>query len=105
MADAKGGVLSEEQATNYRALAARANCLALDRPDLAFTAKEKCRAFSKPTTEDVEALKRMVRYLVHRPRLIWRYDWGCGADSIDIYGDTDFAGCRRTRRSTSGGIL
>ena len=100
--DAVGGILSDEQATNFRALAARANYLALDRPDVAFSCKELRRAFSKPT-EDVRALKRCVRYLVHNPRLIRHYQWGRGADCIDIYADTDFAGCRRTRRSTSGG--
>ena len=43
--DSIGGVLSEEHATHYRALAARANVLALGRPELSFTANELCRAF------------------------------------------------------------
>ena len=103
--DAIGGILSDEQATNFRALAARANYLALDRPDLAFSTQELCRAFSRPTTVDVEALKRMVRYLVHYPRLFWHYKWGQGGEHIDAYCDTDFAGCRKARRSTSGGVL
>ena len=35
-----GAVLSPEEATGFRALAARANYLALDRPDVAFATKE-----------------------------------------------------------------
>ena len=38
-------ILTGEAATTYRALSARLNYLASDRPDLAFTAKELCRDF------------------------------------------------------------
>ena len=103
--DAVGSVLSDEQATNFRALAARANYLALDRPDLAYASEELCRAFSRPTTSDVEALERMVRYLMHRRRRVWQYEWCNADDAIDVYADTDFAGCKKTRRSTSGDVL
>lgn len=43
--DNPGEQLTELQATTFRALAAGANDLALDRPDIAFSAKELCRAF------------------------------------------------------------
>eukprot|EP00969_Alexandrium_andersonii_P013191 575586-Alexandrium_andersonii.AAC.1 len=33
---------SSSEASRYRALAARANCLSSDRPDLSFAAKECC---------------------------------------------------------------
>jgi len=38
--------------------------------------------------------------------LIHKYDWGSGAadDYLEVYCDTDFAGCKETRRSTSGGV-
>ena len=36
-------VLTPEEATTYRALSARANYLAQDRPDVAFSTKELCR--------------------------------------------------------------
>ena len=41
-----GDKLNEEQATADRALAARANYLSLDRPDLSFAANELCKQFS-----------------------------------------------------------
>ena len=42
-------VLEPRDATNVRALAARGNYLAQDRPDIAFACKELCREFAVPT--------------------------------------------------------
>ena len=41
--------LSEDEATRYRAAAARANYLSADRPDILFAAKEACRFMAKPS--------------------------------------------------------
>ena len=95
--------LSPEGATSFRALAARANYLSQDRPDLAYAAKELCRDFSAPTQASVERLKRLVRYLIKRPRLVYHYYWQDSNADLNVMVDTDFAGCRVTRRSTSGG--
>ena len=56
-----GEVLDSEQATAFRALAARCNYLSLDRPDAAFASKELCREFASPTKHSVLRLKRLVR--------------------------------------------
>ena len=51
-------------------LAARSNDLALDQPDIQFaTPKERCRGFAATTRRDYIRLKRLVRYLLGRPRL------------------------------------
>ena len=50
------------------------------------------------------AFKRLCRYLVGLPRMVFRYQWQ-SAETIDVYTDTDFAGCPRTRKSTSGGCV
>ena len=68
-----GTTLEPEEATAYRALAARANYLALDRPDVAFATKEFCREFSAPTVHSFQKLKRLVRFLKHHPRLVWHF--------------------------------
>ena len=47
--ESKSFELDPEEATNYRALAARANYLSLDRIELALAAKELCRDFATPT--------------------------------------------------------
>ena len=90
--------------TAFRGAAARANYLAADRPDCQFAAKEVCRWMSKPTEAAWSALKRLCRYLVGLPRMIFKYAWQDISD-VDIYTDTDWAGCPRTRKSTSGGCV
>ena len=59
---------------------------------------------SAPTTSAWAALKRLVRYLVGLPRLIFRFATQA-VESLDVYTDTDWAGCARTRKSTSGGCI
>ena len=47
---------------------------------------------------------RIGRYLKGQPRLVWRYLLQAMPCTIDVYVDSNWAGCRRTRKSTSGGI-
>lgn len=103
--DSEGAAaLSPEVTRLYRAYAARANYLGMDRLDIAFAAKELCRRMSSPDEADLEALRRMIRYLVDSPRLTYRFPWQEDT-GFSVYVDTDFAGCQTTRKSTSGGIL
>ena len=95
--------LSPADATMYRALAARCNYLAQDRPDIAYSSKELCREFAVPTQTSFKKLKRLCRYLAGMPRLQYIYKWQDMPTELSIYVDTDFAGCKDTRRSTSGG--
>jgi hypothetical protein len=95
--------LEPADATMYRALAARCNYLSQDRPDLAFSSKELCREFSIPNKSSFQKLKRLARYLAGLPRLVYHYPWQQAPEVLDVYVDTDFAGCHSTRRSTSGG--
>jgi hypothetical protein len=95
--------LAPADATMYRALAARCNYLSQDRPDIAFSSKELCREFSIPNKSSFQKLKRLARYLAGLPRLVYVYKWQALPDTLDVFVDTDFAGCQATRRSTSGG--
>jgi hypothetical protein len=95
--------LLDEAATRwFRSGAARANYLAMDRPEMAFATKELCRRMSAPTVADAAALRRVARYLVDEPRLVYAFAWQHHG-SLRVFVDTDFAGCLRTRKSTSGG--
>ena len=49
-------------------------------------------------------MKRLCRYLVGLPRLVYVYKFQT-AEKVEVYTDTDWAGCPRTRESTSGGVL
>ena len=96
--------LPDKYHTAFRAAAARANYMAQDRPDCQFACKEICRWMAKPTNGSFEALKRLCRFLVGAPRLVWKYNLQ-ESSGISIYSDTDWAGCPRTRKSTSGGCI
>ena len=96
--------LADRLHTAFRGAAARANYLAADRLDCQFAAKEVCRFMAKPTEASWCALKRLCRYLVGLPRLVYKYRWQ-SVSVIDVYTDTDWAGCPRTRKSTSGGCV
>ena len=87
----------------FRATAARANYLALDRPEVAFPAKELCRRMSAPRQRDRAALQRLCRYLLGAPRVVYHYRPLPAGLPLQVHADTDFAGCVQTRRSTSGG--
>ena len=90
------GPLCPEQATGYRALSARGNYLAQDRIDISYSSKELCKEFSVPTDRSHMKLKRLGRYLVGNPRLVYEYRWQTLPTDIDVYVDTDFAGCKET---------
>ena len=59
---------------------------------------------SSPTEQSLKALKRLSRYLCGAPRLVYTYRKQT-VDSIDVYVDTDWAGCVKTRKSTCGGAV
>ena len=60
--------LSEQDATKYRALAARAMFLAQDRTDIGYAVKELSRRMSKPRIRDMKDMKRLGRYLIGREK-------------------------------------
>ena len=93
------------EATVYRRAAARINYMALDRSDLAYASKEASRGMAKPTKGDVIRLKRILRYLKGSPRAVNEFRWQEPQSEISGWCDSDWAGCTRTRRSTSGGFL
>ncbi len=96
--------LEEEKHTTFRGIAARGNYLAADRPDTQYATKEICRWMAQPTTSGVHALKRLGRYLEGHRRLVMEFHFQ-QAGVVDTYSDTDWSGCIKTRKSTSGGCL
>ena len=59
---------------------------------------------ARPTKHAWEALKRICRYLNRAPRLVYEFKQQ-EVSHVDVYTDTDWAGCLRTRKSTSGGCV
>ena len=97
--------LSAEDASRYRAVAARANYLAADRTDIMYAVKEMCRSMAAPTVGSWKKLKRLGRYLQGQPRLTTKYAWQGEEQQVIGYSDSDWAGCRVTGKSTSGGVI
>ena len=87
---------------SYRSSVMRLAYLAADRIELQFPSKELARAMAGPTTADVEALKRCIRFLLKYPRCIQSFGrQEIGTKQITCFSDSNFAGCVQSCRSTS----
>ena len=60
---------------------------------------------SSPTDGSWRRLIRIARYLIGSPRLIWKYDLQDEIETAEALSDANWAGCRQSRKSTSGGAL
>ena len=57
---------------------------------------------SKPLNGDWEALKRLGRYLLSKPRIVHMFRWQDEPKFLSAFSDSNWAGCHKTRKSTSG---
>ena len=96
-------LLDKAETTKFRALSARLNYLAQDRPDLQYAVKEVARRMSSPTEGDWILMKRIGRYLLGAPRAVQEFPWQSLQTQLHTYVDSDWAGCKTSCRSTSGG--
>ena len=60
---------------------------------------------ARPTRADLRHLKRLARFLLGKPRVVWVFARQQPVSELSVYSDSDWAGCRRTARSTSGGAI
>ena len=72
---------------------------------------------AEPKRKDWQKLKRVGRYLIMKPRVVIHFEWQSpldratgstrkgGPEESTGYSDADWAGCSRTRRSASGGVV
>ena len=97
--------LDKEDAARYRGVAARLNYLALDRPDLQYAAKCICKYMANPCEYDWRAVKRVARYLVGAPKATQTFHWQWTPEMVTTSTDSDWAGDRADRTSTSGGAM
>lgn len=97
--------LSKEDASSYRAVAARGNYLSIDRSDVRYAVKELARRMAKPRNIDYKQLIHFGRYLRGRMRVVNKFGYQKNFKIIDVWSDTDHAGCLETRKSTTGGVI
>ena len=88
-----------------RAVAARGNYLGQDRMDMQFAAKQISRFMSSPEPCDWRSTKRLARYLKDHRRVIVDCKYQETPKEVVVRSDTDFAGCGRAKKSTSGGVV
>ena len=60
---------------------------------------------ANPTVGGWKALKRLARYLKGKPRVIIQYPWQGREREVEVFSDSDWAGCKTTGKSTSGGVI
>ena len=93
------------QATLFRRAVARLNYLGHDRPDLNVASRLMAMRMANPRKGDEAMVKRTLRYLKGQPRSVYKYGWGDGIGDLVVYTDSDWAGDKEKRRSTSGGVI
>ena len=101
--------LSPEAHSSYRRLVGKLMWLGPIRPDLQFSIKELARCLTSPTIRDEKRLIHLLRYLKatksYEIVLGGLQNYRIGQDiGLEARVDSDWAGCSRTRKSTSRGL-
>ena len=87
--------------TYFRSIAGKLQYLTISRPDIQFAVNFVCQRMHAPTVGDFGLLKRILRYVKGTARM----GMHIRKDSdlvLTAYCDSDWSGCRETRRSTTG---
>ena len=87
--------------TYFRSVAGKLQYLTITRPDIQYAVNFVCQRMHAPTNADFGFLKRILRYIKGTVNLGLhiRKD---SALKLSAYCDSDWAGCKETRRSTTG---
>ncbi|WVZ70699.1 hypothetical protein U9M48_019342 [Paspalum notatum var. saurae] len=88
--------------THYRSIIGSLLYLCASRPNIMFSVCLCARFQADPKESHLTTVKRILRYLKHTPSIGLWYPKGASFELLG-YADSDFAGCRVERKSTSGG--
>ena len=97
--------LSQDQHHRYRSLVARCLFLSQDRADITFIVNELCQKMSNPNQQSLARLKRLARYLKRERQWEQVFEYGAMTKDLTVFTDSDWAGCKETRKSSSAGVL
>jgi hypothetical protein len=98
-------MLNPVQHNVYRRAVGIALWLSHDRVDIQYAVKQCCSHASSPRESDMMRIKRLVRYLSAFPSVVMTFEADDDFKTLTVYSDSDWAGDRATRRSTSGGCV
>ena len=101
--------LNTEEHKAYRRAVGKLQWMTYTRPDISYATKELARSLTEPTTADQQKLKHLLRYI----RGTQHYKFYIRptvktsdiTPDVDVYVDSDWAGCATTRKSTSGFVI
>jgi Reverse transcriptase (RNA-dependent DNA polymerase) len=88
--------------TLYRGMIGSLLYLTASRPDIMYATCLCARYQAEPKESHLKAVKRIFRYLKGTPNLGLWYPRDSGFD-LTAFSDSDFAGCKIDRKSTTGG--
>ena len=89
--------LSQVQHQQYRSQ--------VDRADMSLVVHELCQKKSSPNQPSLAELKRFARYLKRERQWGQVFEYGKMAEKLTVFTDSDWAGCKETRKSSSAGVL
>ena len=97
-------VLSQTQHHRYRSQVARCLFLSHDRADITFIVNEFCQTMSSPTQQSLAKLKRLARFLKRERQWGQVFQYEKAVEEVTMFTDSDWAGCKETRKSSSAGV-
>ena len=105
-------LLSTGQHKAFRRIVGKLQWLAYICPDMAYAIKELPRCIQQPCIRDQRKLKHLIRYLAGTKHYTFNIKPSLRIDKnynnpldLNIFVDSDWAGCASTRKSTSGFII
>ena len=100
-----GDELGPTEATKYRNIVALALYLAQDCAGINFVVKELARRMANPDRWMMGQTQKLARDFIGKFCVLFWYRHQSEPIAIEGFSDSDWVGCRRTRRSTSGGCI
>lgn len=99
--DAPSSKVLFPQPSYFRSLAGKLQYLTITRPDIQFAVNFVCQRMHAPTEGDFSLLKRILRYL-KGTTTYGLHMTDSSSLHVLAFSDSDWAGCKDTRRSTTG---
>lgn len=98
--------LRKKECTQFRSCLIRLSYLAQDRVDLSESVKILARFMASPGSKAMRGLKRLARYLRGKQRCMLVYiRQSADKAKLRVYSDSDWAGDKSSRKSTSGMVV